>query len=356
MAQFKNPGLRLCFTLLFCGWLFTCSAQDRDDGDTLRIAFYNVENLFYPKNDSLKNDEAFTPDGDRNWSWYRYREKYHRVAKAILSIGQWEAPAVIGLAEVENRRTMEDLTESATLRKTPYQIVHFESPDRRGIDVGALFRKDRLNLLHAMPVTVSMPEKPDFTTRDLLYLKFLLPATSDTLHLFYCHWPSRYGGKAQSEPKRIAAAKTLRNQVDSIYRSQAQAACLIMGDFNDEWHNISLRDSLRALPEIPQNGKASDQRIYNLMAAADPQRGSHRYQGEWAYLDQIIASGNLLNQNFPWQIQEKRAKILRHPFLLEKDQRYPGEKPFRSFIGFRYNGGFSDHLPVFVDLHPTPGK
>ncbi len=308
---------------------------------SIRVAFYNVENLFDPTNDSTKNDDEFTPEGMRNWSDYRYREKSNRMAKAILSIGEWEAPDVVGLAEVENRKVVVDLTQTEVLRKFNYEVVHYESPDRRGIDVAMIYRKDKLNLIYSKPIPVLMPEDPSFATRDVLYAK-LVTTGKDTIHIMYCHWPSRYGGQAQSEPKRILAAQTVRGVTDSIFGFDKDAKIVIAGDFNDEWNNISLRNYLT-------NSTDSAFTLVNLMAQLPASQGSHRYRGVWSYLDQVIVSKSLMDGK-DLDLYNLKAEICNHEFLLEKDEKYPGQKPFRSFIGMKYHGGFSDHLPIYIDL------
>ncbi len=336
--------LVLAFTGLFSWHISTAQSTP----EKLRIAFYNLENLFDTEDDTLKSDEEFTPRGQRYWSDYRYREKSNRMAKAILSIGEWDAPDIVGVAEIENRKVLEDLAESAVLRKFNYEVVHFESPDRRGIDVGMLYRTDRYSLLATRKVSVQIPEDPGFATRDILYTAGTVLG-GDTIHLFFCHWPSRYGGQQQSEPKRIQAALTLKAITDSIFRNDPRAAVIIAGDFNDEWSNLSLRTKLHAQPPEADIKPVT---LYNLMAAMDPNSGSHRYHGDWAYLDQVIVSGNLLNGS-GLEVAGKRAFITAHDFLLETDEKYPGKKPFRTFIGMRYHGGFSDHLPVYIDLVHT---
>lgn len=315
------------------------------NNQTQRIAFYNLENLFHPDNDSLKNDGEFTPEGKRYWSFYRYNEKLNHMAKAILSIGEWQPPSIVGVAEVENRQTLNDLVSTEVLRKFNYGIVHFESPDRRGIDVGMLYRKDQFTPLVSKPIPVKMPSDSRFATRDILYCKGTFNS-HDTIHLFFCHWPSRYGGQAQSEPKRIQAAATLKHITDSISQLPYSTYIVAAGDFNDEWSNISLLDTLAAKPL--EDGKTNDGLI-NLMATLPASQGSHRYRGTWSYLDQIIVSSSFFNQSTV-SIRNHSAKVVDHEFLLTTDDRYPGYVPFRTFIGFKYQGGFSDHLPVYIDL------
>ncbi len=331
----------LIFSILFLIFL----ALKSQTPETVRVAFYNVENLFHPDDDSAKMDEEFTPGGLRNWSEWRYREKLNRTAKAILSIGEWEPAAVIGLAEIENRQVLDDLVKTPTLSKFNYEILHYESPDRRGIDVAMVFRPAFFQLDYSKNIPVKMSDDPHFFTRDILYAKGIIHQ-KDTLHLMFCHWPSRYGGQAQSEPKRIQAAATVRAAVDSIQQKNPNAHVIILGDFNDEFHDLSLKESLGARTEIPAPAEKS---LVNLMALLPPTGGSHRYQGVWSYLDQIIVSQNLLDDE-SLEICPKNAQVAERDFLLETDEKYPGQRPFRSFLGLRWHGGFSDHLPVFIDL------
>lgn len=320
--------------------LFCSLATHAQSTESYRIAFYNLENLFHPDNDSLKNDDDFTPDGPYNWGAYRYKEKCNHMAKAILSIGEWEPPAVVGLAEVENVLALQDLVATDVLRKFEYKIIHYESPDRRGIDVGMIYRPDLFEPAYSKAIPVTLKDDSNFATRDILYVKGTFNK-KNTVHLFFNHWPSRYGGQAQSEPKRIAAAQTLREVTDSLHSQNSNAYIIISGDFNDEWTNKSLQNTL--------TDSTSKNYLTNLMATMPVQQGSHRYRGVWSYLDQVIVSNSLLSASLP-QIQDYSAHIVQHPFLLKTDDRYPGFVPNRTFVGRTYQGGFSDHLPVYVDL------
>lgn len=319
-------------------------AAQQAKADIFRIAFYNLENLFDPSDDPNKNDEEFTPEGMRNWSEYRYREKSNHMAKAILSIGNWQPPAILGVAEIENRKVLEDLIHSDVLRKFNFAIIHYESPDRRGIDVGMLYRTNLFTPLYSHNFPVKMPDDPDFATRDMLYCKGVLQ-NGDTIHIMYCHWPSRYGGQAATIPKRIQAALTVRGIKDSILAAEPEANIIIEGDLNDEWTNQSIADYLKAgqQTDFKNNG------LVDLMSLLPVNEGSHRYHGVWAYLDHIIVTSDLLDGKGP-DIIGQSAHVVRHSFLLEKDSKYPGQMPFRTFIGMKYHGGFSDHLPVYVDL------
>jgi predicted extracellular nuclease len=328
------------------GFLFTLvgfsNSLNAQDSSSVRIAFYNLENLFDYEDDSLKKDEDFLPESLRNWDQYRYADKYNRMAKAILSIGGWQAADVIGVCEVENRKVLEDLIQAEPLKKVGYHLVHFESPDRRGIDVGLLYNKHTVSVLYAKPIPVKHQTDKQFRTRDILYVKMLV--LEDTIHYFVNHWPSRYGGQMQSEPKRILAAQTLRTTIDSLQEYKADAQIVIMGDFNDYPQNLSLSEALQAVKN-PQ----SSTELKNLMFDLPANEGTHRYKGEWGYLDQIMVSQAFLDKK-GIMLKSGKAVVHKPTFLLEEDEKYPGNKPFRTFLGMRYNKGFSDHLPVYIDL------
>ena len=323
--------------------LFILPCAQAQDNYSYRLGFYNVENLFHPDNDSLTNDDEFTPEGMRYWSFYKYRDKYHRTAKVILSMADEHPVDVLGLAEVENEQVLRDMVYSRVLSKLEYAIIHKNSPDRRGIDVAAIYRPERVKVLDTNFIRLHMPDDPGYASRDMLHLKVLLRQTADTLHLVFCHWPSRYGGQAISEPKRIQAAKILRRYYDSIVEITPHTPWLIAGDFNDEYFNQSLWDQLMARP-LSDTAAKDNSHLYNLMAELPAQKGSHRYQGEWTYLDQLIVNAPLLHRIAGFGTIE-------HSFLMENDSKYPGVKPFRTFVGMKYHGGFSDHLPIYVDLH-----
>lgn len=208
-----------------------------------------------------------------------------------------------------------------------------------------LYKDSLFKLLQTKAIGVYNSKDVNFRTRDLLYCKGLLN-NNDSLHLFFCHWPSRYGGQLQSEPRRILAANILRHQVDSIFRSDSTAQVIIMGDFNDEFHNTSLIKHLRA--RASKDIRLKDD-LVNLASFQNQSLGSHKYQGTWSYLDQVIVSQRLLN-SVSCIIHNKGQFTFRAPFLLENDERHIGEKPFRTYLGYRYNGGFSDHLPIYLKL------
>ncbi|MFA6401934.1 MAG: endonuclease [Salinivirgaceae bacterium] len=312
-----------------------------------RILFYNCENLFDTKDDSLTSDEEFLPSGDRNWSQKRYNEKSNRIAKVITAVGGWKPPELVGLCEIENRSVLNYLTKSTPLYAFNYKIIHKESPDARGIDVALLYQPKSFNVVDTKFIPIKYPFT-DRKTRDILYAKGLL-TNGDTLHVFVNHWPSRYGGQLESEENRFFVASVLKSVTDSLIASNSSSLITIVGDFNDEPNNQSL---LKVLDAKPQYDSLRNPQLINLSYRLqfEKNQGSYKYQSHWGILDQLIVSGNLLAGREKTFTTIEHAFIYIAPFLMEPDDTYLGEKPFRTFTGFKYNNGFSDHLPVFIDL------
>ncbi|MEE4196969.1 MAG: endonuclease [Bacteroidales bacterium] len=348
----KKDVLCLFIALVLISSAIQVSAQNTED--PYKIMFYNVENLFDTDNDSLKNDEEFLPDGIRYWTTSKYYHKLNNIYKVIIAVGEWNPPAIIGVCEVENRRVLSDLVDKTPLVKFEYQIIHHESPDRRGIDVGFLYRKELFKPIYHTPIAVNLPDNPHFKTRDILYVKGIV-RKSDTLHIFINHWPSRWGGQLESEKNRIAAAQRLKNIVDSIVAIHPKSNIIITGDFNDTPLNNSLRNILQA---NIQTKTIKNNELYNLSYSILETKnlGSHKYQGEWAILDQFIVSGYLLNPENNLFTTPEDVHIFDKDFLMEPDDSFYGYQPFRTFIGYRYNRGYSDHLPVYLILHFNPSQ
>ncbi|MDA3819458.1 MAG: endonuclease [Candidatus Delongbacteria bacterium] len=340
----------LCL-FLFCFLLsLTLSAQSDEETQehTGTIMFYNVENLFHPDDDPDKWDEEFTPKGDRYWTSYRYYKKLFQVYQVITAVGGWNAPDVVGLCEIENRQTLQDLINKTPLFNAGYEIIHYESPDGRGIDVGMLYKSTSFRPLkdYPIPVTFSGSRR---ATRDILFVKGVLN-NRDTLHLFVNHWPSRWGGQMETEPKRVRAASILRKHVDSIFAIAQNPNIIIMGDLNDYPENKSVSETLGVI-----NGEYDNPQPHKLYSMAyylqnKTGLGSHKYHGEWGVLDHIIISGNLLNNETMPFTDLDNVHIFNKDFLLEKDEKNTGKRPNRTYIGYKYHGGYSDHLPVYLKL------
>lgn len=318
--------------------------------NSMRIVFYNVENLFDTEDDTLKFDESFTPDGNNHWSTYKYWKKQNMIAQTISAVGGWEVPAIIGLCEIENLHTLINLTHNTSLKRYNYSIVHHESEDKRGIDVALIYRKEKFQLLSDTAYAIRFPFDTASRTRDILYVMGI-GLDTDTIHIFVTHWPSKYGGAFITIPKRKYVAKQINNYAKEILKSNPNAKILIMGDFNDNPHEESVAKSLNA--KSPNNYKSGD--LINLMwPLTKGSYGTHFYSGgttgvEWSVLDQMVVSSAMLDSPKGLCVKSKQAYIFYTDFLLEKNSK-GFTVPYRTFIGMKYNGGFSDHLPVYLDL------
>ena len=228
-----------------------------------------------------------------------------------------------------------------------YRFVHFESPDPRGVDVALLYQAMFFKPVRKQAINIRFPFSEKSRTRDVLFVSGIVP-TGDTLHVFVCHFPSRLGGELESEEKRNFVASVVRQKTDSLFAANAKSNILIMGDFNDYPTDKSIFDVLGAMPPVKNAGFG---KLYNLMYPVHlAGKGSHKHEGSWGALDQIIVSGNLLINN---SFSCKEAKVFEAPFLLEEDNKFLGKQPFRTYNGMKYQAGFADHLPVFVDFFIT---
>lgn len=330
--------------LLIIGVCFVFFLSPALAQECCRIVFYNVENLFDTRNDPLTADDEFTPRGGKHWSQARYTDKSRKIAEVIDSIGGRCLPVFIGLAEIENRKVLEDLTGKTMLTDGHYGIVHQDSPDPRGIDVAFLYQKEYFQLLDTDFLHLFFPEDTTIRTRNILYVKGRLGA--DTLHFFVCHFPSMIGGEKQSEWRRVRAASVMRRRVDSIWQTDPQAAVIIMGDMNGKANTraqktLGARNSDRTI----LSGELYNTGYYLL----NKDRGSYRYKGRWQTIDHIIVSGSVLNGSLGWKT-DRHLSVYAASFLLEEDRTYFGFKPRPTYRGPRYIGGYSDHLPVFLDI------
>jgi predicted extracellular nuclease len=322
------------------------------DGRGIRACFYNVENLFDTEDDTLINDDEFLPKGAKGWSYTRYQQKLNNIYKTMSAVGGWGGPPEInGFCEIENKRVLEDLLKKTPYQKYNYKIVHENSPDARGIDVGFIYRPTSFQYIGHEAIRVKFPFDTLAKTRDVLHVWGTV-MNKDTLHVFVNHWPSRRGGQAASEPRRVFVAGLIRAKIDSIYKSSSNANILVMGDFNDDSENKSLHKVLRA-KHHENEVESNDMFNYMHELSKNWKFGSHKYQGHWGTLDHIIVSSPLLkNKEDENRLHagKKGAKIFTARFLLEEDKRYMGFQPFRTYGGPKFLGGFSDHLPVYIDL------
>jgi len=322
--------------------------NNADKRGEFRIMFYNVENLFDIYDDSLKQDDDFLPEGDKHWNYRRFTDKLNKLCKVIIAVGGWEPPEIIGLCEIENIYILNKLINDTPLSKFEYGIVHRDSPDIRGIDVALLFRKDKISLLQKNFHNINFPWDSLKKTRDILYFKGLA-LRKDTLHVFVNHWPSRHGGQLETEAYRVYVSSVLKDRVDSIFSTNKESKIIITGDFNDEPENRSIAETLTA--GFNMDSTESD-KLYNLSynLPDNKKSGTCKYKFNWEMYDQFIVSGTLISTP-KLKTSLNDIHIFNADFLVEEDDIYSGLRPYRTYRGYTYTGGFSDHLPVYLDLN-----
>ena len=319
------------------------------------VAFYNVENLFDASDDpDNEGDDEFLPTAAKRWTAERYEEKLTLLTRVLTDLGTEAGtgyPAIVGLAEVENRGVVADLAGALSDAGADYDFVHYESPDFRGIDNALLFRPDEFAPLYTRAVNVSLPPREGSTrrrtTRDILYVKGLL--RGDTLHYLVNHWPSRGGGETASRPGRIYVAEIVRALVDSITAVTPAADVVVAGDLNDDPDDESVA---RVLGSAPRRDLASAELLYNPYVALHLRgEGTLGYQRAWNLFDQLIFTVGMADHGADWSVRE--AQIFAPGYLLQSSGSYAGF-PDRTYVGDDYRGGASDHLPVYAVLQRTP--
>jgi endonuclease/exonuclease/phosphatase family metal-dependent hydrolase len=325
-------------TVLIILFLFTLIRPA--GGQDFSVMFYNVENLFDTVNDSTTNDDEFLPEGDRHWTTGRYRKKLSALAQAIAAAGQWELPGLAGLCEVENEGVVRDLAYGTILSAGNYGIVHRESPDRRGIDLALLYDRERFRITAVRSWIPGRPEDDPFESRNLLYVKTV--TSGDTLHVILCHFPSRRGGVLAAEGAREEMAMLVRAKTDSILAVSGRASIIVMGDFNS------------GASEEVMKIMADNTRLINAAGQSPPgSGGSYRYQGTWELIDQILISSSMAEGSGSFHADIQSFRVADAPFLLAEDPLYPGKKPFPAYYGYKWVGGYSDHLPVLLNVGHT---
>src|SRR5690606_21998742 len=341
----KKPTLVVIALLALISFSIAISAhtqiENTEKHREISIGFYNVENLFDTINDPDKDDEEFLPSAERQWNDERYADKITKLSTVISQLGT-ALPTIVGLCEVENKAVIEDLANANALKNGDFEIVHYESSDERGIDVGMLYRKKQFKVIYSKPISVPLPES-ERPTRDILYVKGKVTKGPE-LHIFVNHWPSRWGGQKESEYKRLSAAKTLKAAIDSVMGTDPNALILCMGDFNDYPSDKSLTEILKA------DSLNTESKMVNLMHGLQKkERGSYNYKGEWDFLDQIIVSRSLADYYLP-DIVSQRTKPFFFDEMLHVNEQYGDIKTNRTYGGTKYFGGYSDHLPVYTVL------
>ena len=337
---------KILFTVLFVA-LFAAGIAQKP----YKIVFYNFENLFDTINDPDTYDEEFTPEGAKGWNSIKYNKKVGNLERVLFDIAAQDRdfPIVIGVSEIENRNVMEDVIAQPKLASDNYRIVHFDSPDARGVDVGFYYRPDRFRLEGSAPIPFRMPELPNFRTRDFVTMW----GTIDDEPFFFLvsHWPSRLGGKEASDPKRISAARQIRAIVDSVQQAVPAAKVVVMGDLNDDATDASVVEGLSAKGRVKDLTPGD---MFNpFIALLKAGYGTLAYRDAWNLFDNIIVSGNLVDAPAGTLRLLKAGSskfyggIFNRPYMIQREGQYMGY-PLRTFVGNNFQNGFSDHFPVYI--------
>ncbi|MEZ4801384.1 MAG: endonuclease [Gelidibacter sp.] len=307
------------------------------------IAFYNTENLFDVFADERTNDNDFLPISAKNWTQQRYEKKIYKLGSVISKIGFesiQKPPVLVGLAEVENDTVLQDLIGGEDLKSYNYGFVHYDSPDERGIDVALLYNKDEFEVesSKAFPIYIEDESgKRDFT-RDILLVTGCL--NNHKIHVLVNHWPSRHEGKDETDYKRIIAAAQLSEIISYLTNEDSNTQIVVMGDFNDNPNSQSIMNL------------KNDNGLYNTMEAVwSYSRGSVNHNFAWIQFDQIFLTHNFVDKN-DMRFKLIKADIFDEKFLTQYNGKFKGQ-PYRTYVGKKYKGGFSDHFPVYIQIRES---
>jgi predicted extracellular nuclease len=316
------------------------SEELKPESKIYTIAFYNVENLFDIIDDPDKHDDDFLPGSEKRWTNKRYKKKIYKLGTAISQIGKersGKAPILVGLAEVENKKVLEDLAKTNHLEGHDYGFVHYDSPDKRGIDVALLYQKKHFEVIDSKSISIDITaegDSPDYT-RDILLIEGKL--NDEHLYIIVNHWSSRREGAKETEFKRMIAAEKVIEIAGDIRNKDSDAKIIVMGDFNDDPSSKSIQQLTNTLD------------LYNPMETLlSYTRGSLNHKFKWNIFDQIMISTNFFETE-QGSHSFSKADIFDEEFL----RIYKGKfrkQPFRTFVGAKYKGGYSDHFPVFIQL------
>jgi hypothetical protein len=349
-----SPISFLCFSFcLFSLFLFPLALFSQkeikpEEYKVSAIGFYNLENLFDTLDSPTTNDADFLPGGRLAWNTEKYISKQKNMANVVGQLATDLTPdglALLGVSEIENKKVLEDLVAQPELKSRNYQIVHFDSPDERGIDVGLLYQPKYFTLSGARSIPVPLKDPKtgaqDFT-RDILYATGTFDG--DKIHVMVGHWPSRRGGESASAWARKAAAGVCRHIVDSLLALDPNSKIVVMGDLNDDPNNKSVSEVLKAKGSTETLKKGE---LYNTMYDHFKNgNGTLAYRDSWNLFDQMIVSEGFVSKKVGgWQLY--KSHVFRQPWLLQKEGAFRGY-PFRTFVGDIFINGYSDHLPVYL--------
>ena len=349
--------MKINFTLTRHTWLSFClliggMSYAQTQTEVACIGFYNLENLFdtiVDPNPNLILQEDFTPKGQKQWNTPKYLEKMGNMAKVISEMGTEitpDGPAVLGVCEIENRSVLEDLVAQKAISDRNYNIVHYDSPDHRGIDVGFLYQPKYFKVESSKTFPLKIEGNDRFTTRDQLLVSGDL--LGERMHFIVCHWPSRRGGEKKSSPKREAAGLLAKSIMDSIQKAEPGAKVIMMGDLNDDPTSKSVKKVMK--PKAAQQDVV-DGDLFNPMASLYRKGiGTLGYRGVWNLFDQMIVTSGLVDKTLTYsELSYYSVKIFNKEYLTNSDGGFEGY-PFRTYGGPNYLGGYSDHFPVYLFL------
>jgi len=329
-------------TLLF---FIPALSQEKINYKIACVGFYNLENLFDIDDDPLTDDAEYLPAGANKWDSTKYANKLLNMSTVIADIGTELTPdgvAVLGVAEIENQKVLEDLVAMPLLKDRKYKIVHYNSPDRRGVDVGMLYQEKYFKLINSASYRLVFPDEPDYFTRDQLVVTGNMDG--EEVSIIVAHWPSRRGGQAASEPNRIEAAKLGRKIIDSLFAENPDAKIVLMGDLNDDPINVSVTEYIRAKGKISKM-KSGD--MYNVMYDHFKSgNGTLAWNDAWNLFDQMIVSEALVSTDVSSYVFHQ-SYVYRKDYIIQQEGNYKGY-PLRTHAGGVYLNGYSDHFPVYM--------
>ena len=324
------------------------------------VGFYNLENLFDTYDDPVKNDEEFLPEGKNQWTEVKYQKKLFNMATVIAEMAKANKAfhTILGVSEIENRLVLEDLVSHPLLSDANFQIVHYDGPDRRGVDVGLLYRADQFEYMGSesipfsfedtqVPITLSKEEQDYFRTRDILMVHGLIDG--EHIAFYVAHLPSRIGGKGSD--LRSLGADIIKRHSDRLSQKYPGIKMIVMGDMNDDPHDASMSKWLGAVRNIEDTQKGGFFNPFWDMLLDG--YGSLGYRDVWSIYDQVIPSETLVNAPENTLKVQKIGKkgyygaIFKRPFMVTQQGQYKNY-PFRTFSNGKFVNGYSDHFPAYI--------
>ncbi|MEG2239810.1 MAG: endonuclease/exonuclease/phosphatase family protein [Alistipes sp.] len=337
---------RLIFTLIFAALFVICFAQK-----PYKVVFYNIENFFDTINDPEVKDDEFTPEGPKQWNSAKYYKKLGNMERVFFDIAAIDKnyPIVIGVSEVETRSVLEDIVATPKLAPANYRIVHYDSPEARGVDVAFMYRPDVFKLEGSTPVKTRVPSLPNFKTRDILTMWGTID--NEPFYFMVAHWPSRLGGKDASEFKRIAVGEQMRRMADSVLKINPATNVVAMGDLNDDPTDPSIAEGMGAKAKMKD--LATDDFYVPFAEMLKAGLGTLAYGDAWNIFDNIIVTENLAKGSTgALKLQQAPnskfyGNIFKQHYMVQKEGQFKGY-PLRTYVGNNFQGGYSDHFPVFI--------